>query len=217
MEWLRQIPIFANLDADEMENVIKLVNIRKFRQNEIVFYEGEEREAVYFVRNGTLKVFKIDEEGREQIISFLREGEMFPHVGFFDETPYPGTAKTQEECELGVISIRDFEKLVLQHPKIAIKVMRVLGGKILDLQQKLQDVTLQTASDRIIHTLLHLSESFGEVQNNGILLTFRITNQELANMVGTTRETANRVLNDFRRRGFIDYRTEGIWISNELK
>ncbi|UOF90586.1 Crp/Fnr family transcriptional regulator [Fodinisporobacter ferrooxydans] len=216
MDWLRQMSIFSDLSDQELDKIANIVHARKFPRDTFVFHEGDEREAVYFVRSGIVKVSKLDEDGREQIVSFLQSGDMFPHVGFFDDAPYPGTAQTIEASELAAIPIREFEHLLLQQPKIFLKVTRVLGRKILELQQKLQDVTIQNAYDRIVHALLHLCKQNGLKVENGFVLSFRLTNRELANMIGTSRETVNRVLNDLRKQGSVDFVTEGIWVSDQL-
>lgn len=217
MDWLREIPIFSDLDDAELESLKLLVHKRKFGQGEYIFHEGEKRQSVYFVRSGTVKVYKNDKAGREQIVSFLQAGEMFPHVGFFDITPYPGTAQAIEDSELAYIEVLAFENFLYRHPKIGMKVMRVLGRKILDLQQKLHDVTSKTVSERIVNSILHLADRHGTAAQGGKVLSLRFTNEELANMVGTSRETVNRVLNDLRRQGYIEFRNEGIWISDGLK
>jgi CRP/FNR family transcriptional regulator, cyclic AMP receptor protein len=216
MDWIREIPIFSDLTAEESEKVANLVQIRKFERESFIFYEGDERKAVYFVRSGLVKVTKLDEDGREQIVSILQTGDMFPHVGFFDTAPYPGTAQALEHCVLAAFPVSDFENLLMHSPKIALKVMRVMGQKILELQKKLQDVTIQHAFDRTVHALLHLCQKHGEDAGDGTILSFRLTNRELANMIGTSRETVNRVLNDLKRQGYVEFMKESIWISKQL-
>ncbi len=216
MDWLKNIPIFRPLTDSQLAEVEKLVHMQQLERGQFVFFEGEDKAAVYFVRTGTVKVSKVDEEGREQIVSFLKAGDMFPHVGFFDDSPYPGTAQTVTDAQLAFIPVHKFEQLLIKEPQIAMSVLRVLSKKILELQQKLQDVTLQNASDRILQTLVHLSEWYGEQKEDGRFLSLRVTNRELANMIGTTRETVNRILNDMKKQGTIKMETNGIWISNQL-
>jgi CRP/FNR family cyclic AMP-dependent transcriptional regulator len=216
MDWLREIPLFADLTDQELFQIMKIVKCRTYKKRMFIFHQGDEQRTVYFVRSGTVKVSKVDEDGREQILSFLQEGDMFPHVGFFDDSSYPGTAEALEDCRLGEISVRDFEQLLLRQPKISITVMRVLGRKILELQQKIQDVTLQNTAERITHALVHLCVKNGTAAENGSVLPFRITNLELANMVGTSRETVNRVLNQLKKQGLVDFRSERIWVSRQL-
>lgn len=216
MVWLRDMSIFSDLNDVEIADVAAIVRIQKVSRLRHIFYEGDERKYVYMVRKGTVKITKVDEEGREQIVSFLQPGDMFPHIGFFDDSPYPGTAVAIEDLVIACIPILEFEKLMARQPKIAVKVMRVLGRKILELQQKLQDVTQQNAAERISRTLAHLAEQYGENEGSGRMLSLRVTNRELANMVGTTRETVNRVLNELKRQGVIDLRPEGIWVSLTL-
>lgn len=216
LEWLRSISIFANLTDAELAEVARLVHERPAGKGHHVFYEGQPRDAVYFLRSGLVKVFKIDEDGREQIISYLQTGDMFPHVGFFADGPYPGTAQAMEDSSLASIGLREFEKLLIRQPQMAITVMRVLGQKILELQQKLQDVTQQSAADRIARALAHLCVRYGEKDGEGIQLSVRLTNRELAGMVGTSRETVNRVLSDLRRQHFIKISQDRIWVSTSF-
>lgn len=216
MDWLKKNPIFHSLTDQQIEEVGKLVFLQQFERGKFIFFEGDEKTAVYLVRSGVIKVYKMDEEGREQIVSFLKSGDMFPHVGFFDALPYPGTAQAVQDSQLAVIPVRKFEQLLLREPQISISVLRVLSRKIIELQQKLQDVTLQNASARIAQTLIHLSEWYGEKNGEGRLLSMRVTNRELANMIGTTRETVNRILNDMKKQGLIEMQPDGLWVSDEL-
>lgn len=216
MDWLKNISIFQALTEEQWIEVVKLVHMQQVERGQYVFFEGEDKTAVYFIRSGTVKVFKVDEEGREQIVSFLRAGDMFPHVGFFDDFPYPGTAQAISDGQLALIPVRKFEQLLFNEPQIAMSVLRVLSQKILELQQKLQDVTLQNAGDRITQTLIHLGEWYGEEKEDGKFLSLRMTNRDLANMIGTTRETVNRILNEMKKHELIKMEPNGIWISNQL-
>ncbi len=216
MEWLREIPMFKAMTNQQLAEVAKIVQSQSLERGEFVFFEGAEKTAVYFIRTGAIKVYKVDEEGREQIISYLRTGDMFPHVGLFDDLPYPGTAEALSSTSLGLLPVRQFEQLLQKDPQIALTVLRVLSQKILELQQKLQDATLQSVSDRVLRTLIHLSEWYGEKRDDGRYLALRMTNRELANMIGTTRESVNRILNDLKKQGLIEIRPDGIWISHHL-
>jgi len=217
---LRDVPLFQRLDASELDRVVQIAIPRHYRKRMVIFMEGDERESVYFIRAGMVKAYKIDEEGREQIVSLLHAGDMFPHVGFFDPSPYPATAEVIEDCELLAIRIKDFEQLLVSYPSIAMKVMQILGQKILQLQARIQELTLQDVHLRTVHTLIRLGQEYGVKQEDGsILLSLPFTHQDLANMIGTSRETVNRTLNGLRRDKILEINKRDIIIRNldELK
>ena len=134
----------------------------------------------------------------------LHEGEMFPHVGFFDKGPYPATAEAIVDTQLIIIRVDDFNALLTERPGIALKVMKILGQKIKMLTERVQELMSDDVHHRTIHALLRLAQENGQEDEEGILLNTPITNQDLANMVGTSRETVNRILNQFKKKGLIE-------------
>lgn len=197
---LRKIPIFSELDTAEISKIGISTTYQTYPRKTRVFMEGEQRTAVYFIRKGVIKVYKIDINGNEQIINFLTQGDMFPHVGFFEQTPYPATAEAVSDAELLVIPIKAFEQAILEMPTIAIKVMRVMGAKIKDLQSKLQTLGVQEAHVRIVSFLLRLANEHGKETADGIDIDLGLTHQEIASMANTTRETVTRVLTQLKKR-----------------
>lgn len=197
---LKQIPLFSKLEDRDLSILSTITTKRLYHKKEIVFMEGEEREAVYFIAKGVIKTSKSDFNGKEHIINFLQAGEMFPHVGFFEETPYPATAETLEETELYIIRIQDFDQLMLDHPNIAVQVMKIMGQKLSLLTERIRELSTKDVRHRVIATLIRLGEESG---TNGIdqpvSITIPLTNTNLANMVGSTRESINRVLNELKK------------------
>jgi len=196
---LARIPLFRDLSEPELERVAQLAIFRYYARKSVIFAEGAEKEAVYLIRDGLVKTFKTDENGHEQIVSFLKPGDMFPHTGFFTAKPYPATAVAITDARLAAIPIQQFEQLLLQMPSIAVKVMRVLGEKIAELQERLQTLTGQDVRNRVVSFLLGLAERHGEARDGRIAINLPMTHQEFANAVGSTRETVNRMLNQLEK------------------
>lgn len=201
---LRGIGLFQELTAEELGHIEALAVERNYPRGSYVFMEGQTREAVYFVRRGLIKVFKVDGEGREHIVNILGSGQMFPHVGFFDDSPYPGTAEALENSVLLSIRSSAFESLLTDYPDIARKVMRVMGKRILQLQSKLQEIALFDAHDRVVALLRHLADEHGIKRTDGIHVKLPVTHSEMARMIGMTRESVNRVWNQLRRDGVLE-------------
>lgn len=210
--FLKQIPLFVELDEGELNHLAGISISRAYRKNANVFMEGDQKQAVFFIHKGIIKIYKIDSEGNEQIVTFLKEGEMFPHTGFFDDSPYPATATVVEPAELFVIPIQSFEQLMLSVPTIAIKVMRVMGAKIREFQNKLQAFVTQDVNRRIISFLVRMADEHGVRSGTELRIDIPMTHQEFANMVGTTRETVNRVMNNLKKEAIIDMNRQGIVI-----
>lgn len=181
--------------------------------------EGEKKEAVFFIQSGAVKTFKVDKNGNEQIMNILHEGEMFPHIGFFDESPYPATAEVIQKAELLLIPINDFENLMLSHPQIAVKMMKIMSQKISTLTQRIQTLISQDILHRVVFSLIRLALESGKQNRNKVFIDIPITNRDFANMIGSTRETVNRVLNQLKKENLIDFNRNGILINdiNKLK
>lgn len=210
---LRNSPLFNELTDKELEHVATIANRHVFSKRQYIFMEGEEREAVYFIQHGTVKIFKINESGNEQIINILQEGEMFPHIGFFDTAiPYPATAEVIEKAELLVIRIEDFDHLLIRQPAIALKVMKMMGRELVMLQQRVQELISQDVGHRLIRVLLRLAHESGKTEKNGIRINIPITNQDFANIVGSSRETVNRLLNGLKKEKLVESDRHGFLI-----
>jgi CRP/FNR family transcriptional regulator len=214
-EALKRVPLFSHLSPEELSHVEQIVIPRTVWKKTIIFMEGDEKEAVYFIQEGMVKAYQTDKDGREHIVSLLSSGEMFPHTGFFQPSLYPATTEALVDTHLLAIPIREFEQLMMEKPSIAIKVIDVLSAKIRELQQKLQQVTGHDAHSRILSFLLYLAEKHGRSEGSSILIEMPMTNQELANTIGTTRETVNRLLNRLKKEQIVQMKRSKIFILNK--
>lgn len=214
LQVLKQVPLFAELSEEDLNQLKDITTKRIFRKKECIFMEGEERQAVYFIYSGIIKTFKMDQEGNEQIINLLHPGDMFPHIGFFEETPYPATAEVKADAILFIIRIQDFDEFMLNHPHIAMKVMKIMGQKIAALTQRIQEMTSQDVQHRVIFALIRLAQESGLSDNQKVFINIPITNQDIANIVGSSRETINRVLNKLKKENLIESSRKGIYIND---
>lgn len=215
IEMLRLVPLFRDLTLDELERIWEIAIQRSYRKKEVIFTEDSDKEAVFFIQDGLVKAFKTDENGHEHIVSFLKTGDMFPHTGFFNQNPYPATAEVIVNTQLLAIPVRSFEQLMMDTPAIAIKVMRVMGEKIKDLQEKLQEITGHDVQDRGLLFLLKLAKNYGTVKNGSVHINVPLTHQEFANAIGTTRETVNRFINELRKKGILETNQKGFIILDD--
>ncbi|KMJ56120.1 Crp/Fnr family transcriptional regulator [Bacillus sp. LL01] len=208
-ELLTHFPLFARLDDHSLSQIVDISIHREWGKGSHLFMQGEPIENVYFIYSGRIKIYKADSRGREQIVAILKEGEMFPHVGFFRKGGYPAFAQVLEQAELVVIPIRDFENILRSNPELCIQVFNVLGKKIVDLQDRLEAQILNNTYEQVIKLLIRLGETNGRKLKDGTtVIKSDYTNQQLANMIGTTRETINRTLTKLKKEGLLKNSSE---------
>jgi CRP/FNR family transcriptional regulator, cyclic AMP receptor protein len=207
---LSEFSLFRDLNNIELEKIVDIAISREWKKNSHVFMQGDPLENVYFINEGKVKIYKSDASGREQIVAILKKGEMFPHVGFFRKGGYPGFSEVIEQASIVVVPISQFEKVLVENPHLSIKVFKVLGEKIVDLQERLEAQILNNTYEQIIKLLIRLGDLHGEKQQDGtIILKTNFTNKDLANMIGTTRETVSRTLTKMKKDELISSDQQG--------
>ncbi|GEA16700.1 MAG: family transcriptional regulator, cyclic receptor protein [Moorella sp. (in: firmicutes)] len=216
-EFLRQVPVFADLSPEELQHIASLALLRRYRKNMYIFMEGEPGDAIYFVKKGAIKLFQVLEDGREKILHFVREGEIFAEVLLFEGGPYPATAETLEDTEVGIIRNADMERLLSQHGEIAVKIIKVMSRRLRRAQEHIRDLALKGAYGRLASTLLQLARDYGTPREDGVTIDLNLSQQELASLIGTSRETVARILSDFKRLGAVGVERQRITILSPQK
>lgn len=204
LAYLRRVPVFEDLSADDLRVIDQVTTERRITRNQVVFHEGDTGEGFHFIRSGRVKVVKLTEDGREHILNILGPGDVFAEVLLFNEAPYPATAIATEDAVIGVIRNCDLESLLVEHPNIAVHVIRVMSKKLLYIQSKVKSFALTDSQTKVAQTLDYLLGRYGEPINNGRDISLEINRQDLANMAGTTRETVSRVFRTLKDDGVIE-------------
>lgn len=204
------------MSADEIMPIVESSRGRFYKKNMFVFMQDEPLDRVFFIKKGRVKIYRNDAMGREQIVSLLEEGEMFPHAGFFRKGTFPANAEVIEDTTMIVTPISDFEAILIQKPELCIKVFRVLGDKIIDLQNRLEEQILHNTYEQIIMLFMRLCHSNGVSDRHGEVyhLTSHFTNKDLANMIGTSRETISRTINQLKKKQIIDFDSQHCFVIN---
>ncbi|MCA1031035.1 Crp/Fnr family transcriptional regulator [Bacillus timonensis] len=214
-EHFKDVPLFKNLTHDELAPIVRISNARFYKERMYVFMQDDPLDRVFFIQSGKIKIYKTDVNGKEQIVSILTAGEMFPHAGFFRKGGYPAHAEVIEDTQLIVTPIDQFEEILLQYPELCIKLFKVLGEKIVDLQNRLEEQILHNAYEQIGLLFLRLSHIHGEKESEDkYRLTTSFTHKELANMIGTSRETMSRTITYFKKKGYVEQNACGYYLIN---
>jgi len=203
VHFLRQIPLFSSLKDEEIEAIYKLSVTKKCPKDAIILLEDEEGDTLFVILKGKVKVTTFSESGKEVIFSILNEGDFFGDMSLLDGKPRSATVISIEESELRLIRRNDFNKLIETHPGIALRVLEELTSRLRKADERIESLALLDVTGRVAGILLQLADERGKKSERSILIKSRPTHQELANMVGTTRETVTRVLKQLENKKYI--------------
>ena len=206
VQYLRKIPVFADLPDEALLTIHQYTIERVYRRGTVIFFEGDSGEGFHYVKSGKVKIIKATGDGREHIIKILTPGDLFAEVLLFNNQAYPATAVAAEDACIGIIKNSDLERLVLGNNKLALQLIRALSQRLLYAQQKIKNLALGDVLARTAETLLRLGGEHGRLDENGVIvIAIDLSRQELANLVGTTRETVTRTLSALRKDKIIDF------------
>ncbi|GER72861.1 Crp/Fnr family transcriptional regulator [Weizmannia acidilactici] len=217
-ESLRKMPLFKGMGDSDLA-VIAAVSVKKHvEKGDHIFFRGDPQEAVYFIEQGEVKIYRTDANGKEQIVTLLRDGDMFPHVGFFRKIRYPANSMAATDTELLAARIADFEKVLLDNPKLTMTLYGVMSDEILDLQDRLEAQILNNAYEQVIKLFLRLARTHGiQTGNDHVLVKIPLNNSDLASMIGVTRETVSRTIHQLKHKNLIIPQEKGTYLIHQEK
>ena len=214
---LRKLFLFSHLSPPEVKLIDELIVERTYKKGSLIITEGDPGEALFVLRSGRVKIFKTSPEGGEQILTILGEGAVFAEVVLFDGGSYPASAEALTDSVIGMLHNRDMEGMLTKHPEIAVKMLRLLSARLRRAQNQVGDLALKDVYGRMAGLLLRMAQRQGEEGPEGIVINLAFTRQEMANMVGATRETVARVLSHFKKEGAISIDKQKITLLSKDK
>lgn len=207
---LRNVPLFRDFEEAQLQQIAQTAIVRNYHKHEFIVREGDQGGTFYIILDGSVAVTRLASDGRETILSILKANDFFGEMSLFDSSLRSASIKTLSDVKVGVIDEKAFLDVLEQSPKIARYLVTALSQRLRAANQLIAATTSQDIRARLASLLLNLTQSFGEKVDNGTRITLRLTNQEMANMIGTTRETVNRTLNRFWDERLIDMRTSHV-------
>jgi CRP/FNR family transcriptional regulator, cyclic AMP receptor protein len=204
---LASIPLFQGLSPEQLEKVAALAQVRAYAAREVVVSQGEPARSLFAIVGGRLKVASCGPDGRDTVLGIMAEGEIFGEVALLDGGTRSATCTAVEPCELLMIDRVQFLELLETAPGISIKLLDVLARRLRRLSQRSEDAAFLDVPSRLARSLLDLASRFGEKvgpHSRGISITLKLSQQELGDLVGATRESVNKHLNDWTRQGFLN-------------
>lgn len=213
--YLKQCDIFHGLNKDAMDKVNAIAKDRNIPKKEIIYSAYDSDDAMYILKKGRVKIFKLSADGKMITLAILREGDIFGAMSAVRAGTQGAYAETLEDSYICAIRQDDFHKVVKEMPEIALKLIEKINQRLKEAESRIEDLVFRNVPGRIANILLTLSEQFGKDTPEGFQISFKITHQELADMAGSTRETVTGVLNDFKNDNLIKINEKHIIVLDE--
>ena len=214
---LTNVPLFADLDAVELDQLAQLCRQRLISKGNVIFYEDDPGTSCYIIVSGKVKIVVNADDGREHILGVLQENDFFGEMSLIDGQPRSASAICVEDTQVLVIQRDEFLKLLRSNPEIALKLLTALSLRLRATDRNLESLAFLSAPGRVARLLLELGRELGERGPEGLSFTHNMTRQELASLAGTSRETLTRVLMDYQDRGIIALDKNRLTLKNEAK
>ena len=203
LDFLSSVSIFSDLSDSELSNIQSLCKTRKYPKNSMIILEEEMGDVVFIVMTGTVKITRVNDEGKEVILAMLGSGEVFGEMAILDGESRSANALAQENCEVVTINREDFLNVIKTNNKVAINLMTEFAIRLRKSDQQIEALSLDDAEHRIGVSILNLAEEMGVIRKGVVTVDNLPYQQDIANMAGTSRETVSRVMKIFEDRGLI--------------
>ncbi|MCM3688723.1 MULTISPECIES: Crp/Fnr family transcriptional regulator [Kocuria] len=200
---LRRAPLFASLDDQAFAALTEELTEVELSRGSTLFHEGDPGDQLYFIVSGKIKLGRTAPDGRESLVAIMGPGELFGEMALFDPSPRSTSATAVSETRLAGLKHENLKKVIERSPDVSAQLLQALARRLRRTNESLADLVFSDVPGRVAKALLDLADRFGRPATDGILVAHELTQEELAQLVGASRETVNKALAEFVQRGWI--------------
>lgn len=204
--------LFGQLNATEIDNILTLAIERKFPAGQVIFQKGDEGNSMMIVLSGEVKICAISADGREIVLNIIRPGEVFGEIALLDGKPRSADAVTLSDCQILLIRRRDFLPYIEKHPDVAVQIISLLCQKLRNTSNALENIGLLSIPARLARLLLQMSETDNVGDRNVVKIRLTLSQRQIGNLIGATRESVNKQLRAWQNNGIILQEVDSISI-----
>lgn len=212
LELIRRVPLFSMLTADQAESVASGVVKRRFKRGECIVEQGKKSNALWIILTGRARVVTTDSRGREVILATMHPGDYVGEMSLIDDAPHSATVSAEVQTDVLTLGRREFAHCLPENSSMAYAVMRGLVQRLRHADRKIESLALMDVYGRVARALL---ESSTEDSDGNAVIRDKVSRQDLAKMVGASREMVSRVMKDLEDRGFVQPRDDGTLLVKE--
>jgi CRP-like cAMP-binding protein len=211
---LAGMELFSGLPSAALAEVLARGRVRRLAKDTTVFSQGDAADHCHALIEGRVRIAQSDEDGAQLVVRFIGPGEMFGTVALFTDRKYPAEAvAVVESIEINWTEAA-LHDLIRRHPQIAINIVRIVGARLQEVQERLRELATQRVERRVAHVLLRLAAQAGQTAGNRTTIAFPLTRKDVAEMCGTTLHTVSRILTGWEKAGLIATRRQRVTIGN---
>ena len=211
---IRKAPLFSALDDEAAESLLQSMVSLKLNKGQVLFKEGQEGDRLFVIVQGKIKLGTASGDGRENLLSILGPGEMFGELSLFDPEPRASTAPAVTDSRLVSLAHDAVIGLVTSHPQTSLELLRRLAQRLRKSNEVLADLVFADVPGRVAKAIMELGERFGVQKDDGLHVNHDLTQEELAQLVGASRETVNKALADFAARGWVKLEPRAVLVTD---
>ena len=212
LELIRRVPLFSMLTDAQAVSVADAVVKRRFKRGEVIVEQGKKTNALFILLNGRARVVTADSRGREVILATLRPGDHIGEMSLIDNEPHSATVRAEVQTDVLMLGRTEFARCLPENSSMAYAVMRGLVQRLRQADRKIESLALMDVYGRVARALLEFAS---EVGDGALLIRERLSRQDIAKMVGASREMVSRVRKDLKKRGFIQTQDNGSIVVKE--
>ena len=209
---IRKAPLFSGLDSSAADSLRTSMNLVKLRKGQSLFKEGDDGDHLYVVSSGKVKLGTKSVDGRENLLMILGPGDMFGELSLFDSGPRTATAIAVTDAKLLALGQDKVIPWVREHPEVSLQLLARLASRLRRTNEVVGDLVFSDVPGRVAKALIDLGVKFGDKRTEGLFVNHDLTQEELAQLVGASRETVNKALADFAQRGWIRLEARSVMI-----
>ena len=201
--YLKKVPLFDKLSEERLTTLASAVTLQEIRRRRVIFLPGDPGVSLFVVNGGRIKISRVTRDGKELTLAYRGPGEVFGELCLVDGGPREEMAEAMENALVTEIPRAEFEALLDSEVSIGATFSRVLCQRRRELESKMEDLVFKDVNAKLAELLIKLSNDYGVDDSRGTLLAVKITHQEMANLIGSTRETVSLTLSQFKRQHYI--------------
>ncbi len=201
--YLKKCPLFRQLTPEQIEQIEPHCFSRDFGRGELIYLPGDMGDSVLLLARGRVRIYHVTPEGKQAILGFIEPGELFGELSVFDGTLREEYAEAADNCFAVLLPRHVMQRIMSQHPDISLGMTHLFGFRLRRIERRLKSLLFRSSRDRLIHLLLELAEKYGRPQADGLLISLKISHQDLASVIGATRETVTITLGELQQEGLV--------------
>jgi CRP-like cAMP-binding protein len=201
--YLKKIPILAELGPEVLARLSERIQLREVRRREVVYLPGDPGNSMFIVNGGRIKISKVTRDGKALTLNYVGPSEVFGETCLIEGGPREEMAEAMENSMITELERTDVEKLLQSHAQLGFQMTRILAQRRRELENKLETLVFRDVTSKLAELLLSLAQEYGVEDSRGTMVALKITHQELANLIGSTRETVSLTLSQFKRKRLI--------------